>query len=83
MNPATMPVMGLREVAEILDVTPATVTQYRSDSRPGFRYGDHPFPAPDGFFGKSPWWVRDRRQEIEHWSDDRPGRGRHMQIEEK
>lgn len=83
MDLPALPVLGLREVADILDVTPATITQYRSDSRPGKRYAKHPFPAPSGHFGRSPWWAQERSQEIEEWADARPGTGNRANYEGK
>lgn len=77
MTQPAIPVLGLADVGDILDVGKKTISQYMSDSRPGRRYEGHPFPAPDGYFGKSPWWARGRRREIERWADERPGRGYH------
>lgn len=40
------------------------------------RYADtHPFPAPDGTIGRSPYWLPDREQEIRDWDKSRPGQG--------
>jgi hypothetical protein len=68
--------LDLAAVADILDVAPQTIIQYRSDSRYGRRYERHPFPLPDQIFGRSPVWLPSRRKEIELWADLRPGRGR-------
>lgn len=75
--------LGIAAVAEILGVKPKTISQYLSESkgagqtRTGIagRYADHPFPVPDGYFGKSPWWAFGREGEIRDWDARRPGRG--------
>lgn len=71
-------ILDLAAVGDILDVSSKTITQYLSDSRPGKRYANHPFPKPDRYIGRSPVWSLDRRGEIEEWSDLRPGRGWHV-----
>ena len=44
------------------------------NKRPG-RYAKHPFPEPDGYQGKAPWWRLDRADEIKAWAASRPGQG--------
>ncbi|MGP3777024.1 helix-turn-helix transcriptional regulator (plasmid) [Streptomyces sp. SDT5-1] len=58
--------LGLRQVAEVLDVKPTTITAYRRD-RPGY------FPEPDVEDGDGPQW---RRGTIVAWTQSRPGKGR-------
>lgn len=53
-------------VGAILGIDPRTVTTYRE------RYPD--FPAPDGYIGRSPWWLAERAAEIRAWAESRPGR---------
>jgi hypothetical protein len=76
------PVLGIADVADFLGVTPATISQYLSESRPLVgsinrkgRYADHPFPEPNGRIGNSPWWSNDRAEEIQAWAASRPGQG--------
>lgn len=75
--------LDLAAVADILDVAPQTIIQYRSDSRYGRRYADHPFPLPDQVFGRSPVWLPSRREEIEQWADSRPGRGNRPKLQDE
>lgn len=73
---ATQPVLDTEAVAAILGVRRQLVTQWLSDSRPGRRYADHPFPTPDGRLGgRAPWWKPERRDEFTAWMTGRPGRG--------
>jgi len=53
-----------------------TVSQYLVESREGGKYEKHPFPTPDGYIGRGPWWRREREQEIRDWAAARPGRGK-------
>ncbi|MGX6604799.1 hypothetical protein ACWKSP_22125 [Micromonosporaceae bacterium Da 78-11] len=78
--------MNREDVAELLGPTikGKTVSTYLYESqvkvgrgpreRAG-RYVKHPFPAPDGYHGKAPWWRLERADEILMWRDSRPGRG--------
>jgi hypothetical protein len=60
-----------------------TVGFFVSQSVPGGRYGEHPFPAPSGYVGRQkgketggiPYWLPNRLGELEQWDDTRPGRG--------
>lgn len=79
-----LPVLTIRDVAKLLGPTtsPATVSKYLAESRPGpradgkpRRYADHPFPPPDGRLGSAPWWKPSRADEIKTWAATRPGRG--------
>lgn len=54
-------------VAELLGVSPSTVTRYQQADRA--RYG---FPEPDGRIGGRPWWWSTT---ITTWQKDRPGQG--------
>lgn len=78
--------LTLTKVANLLgpDIKPKTVSTYLTESREWVgrgerrrkgRYADHPFPAPDDYHGKAPWWDPDRADEILIWRDSRPGQG--------
>lgn len=77
------PVLDRTAVAEILGVQPKSVSQYLVESRPADpevgrragRYATHPFPAPDGYIGKGPYWRLERAAEIRTWAASRPGQG--------
>lgn len=69
------PVLDRATVGKILGVRAKTVSQYLTESRPGGRYEQHPFPAPSGYIGRSPWWACERVDEIRYWDAARPGRG--------
>lgn len=71
----TMPVLDRTAVAAILGVRAKTISQYLSESKGDGRYVDRPFPAPDGYIGRGPWWYRRREREIRAWASARPGRG--------
>lgn len=63
-------------VAELIGVKPKTISQYLTESREGGRYAAHPFPAPDGYIGKGPWWRVERADGIKQWAAERPGQGK-------
>lgn len=63
------------DVADLLGVKPGTIRLYRTSSRPGGRYEQHPFPEPDYHVGINPVWLAGRKKEILHWAATRPGRG--------
>ena len=78
--------MNRDDVAQLLgpDIKGKTVSTYLYESRATVgkgakerrgRYAGHPFPAPDGYQGKSPWWHKKRRMEILTWAAERPGQG--------
>ncbi len=78
--------MNREDVAELLGPTikARTVSTYLYESRPLVgagdnqrrgRYADHPFPEPDGYHGKAPWWRIERKAEIVEWKESRPGQG--------
>lgn len=67
--------LDIRGVAAILGVRPKTVSQYLTESKGEGRYAGHPFPSPNGYIGKSPWWMRRRVAEIRKWAQRRPGQG--------
>lgn len=76
--------MNRDDVAELLDVQAKTVSTYLYESRAEIgrgakkragRYAKHPFPAPDDYHGKAPWWGLGRRAEILTWDSERPGQG--------
>ena len=61
--------------AALLDVEPKTVSQYLTESWPGGRYEQHPFPAPDDRLDRAPCWHPGRADEIRAWDLQRPGQG--------
>lgn len=75
MDREERPVLDRTDVAAILGVKPKSVSQYLVESRPPGRYAKHPFPPPDGYIGRGPWWRRDRAEEIREWAAQRPGKG--------
>lgn len=56
-------------------LTAKTVSAYMTESRPGGRYENHPFPEPDGYVAKAPFWMATRIPEIEAWALNRAGQG--------
>lgn len=70
-----VPVLTRDTVAKILGVLPKSISQYLVESKEGGKYAGHPFPAPDGRIGRSPYWVVAREREIREWADSRVGRG--------
>ena len=60
---------------------PKTISQHLYESRvqvgaarkPGKFVAD-PFPAPDDYLGKAPWWGREREAEIRAWFERHPRR---------
>ena len=63
--------LDLAAVGTLLGVKTATVVTYRK------RYSTtHPFPAPDGEIGKSPYWNASRVEEIVAWNKARVGQGK-------
>lgn len=65
----------MADLAALLGVKTATIRHYRADSLPGGRYENHPFPEPDGHLGSTPYWLRDRDDQIRAWAAARPGKG--------
>jgi hypothetical protein len=76
MSTEEPPVLDREAVAAVLSVKAKTVSQYLVESRPPGKYASHPFPKPDGYIGRGPWWRREREQEFRDWASSRPGRGR-------
>lgn len=68
-------ILDRRAVADLLGVTPATISNYLYQSKPGGRYADHPFPEPDDRAGRSPVWLAERADEITAWATGRTGQG--------
>lgn len=79
-QPPEADVLDRSAVAKLLNVKPITISRYLTESRrvvagrPG-RYANHPFPKPDGHIARSPYWNRDRTQELLDWAKNRAGRG--------
>ncbi len=69
------------DVAALIGVDSATVRSYRAMSKPGRRYGKHPFPQPDDFIARAPIWYPERSDEIKQWDVTRPGPGRPQKSE--
>ena len=63
-------------LADLLGVKPATIRLYRTTSRPGGRYEQHPFPEPDTHVGINPVWLAARKTEILEWAATRAGQGK-------
>lgn len=75
MSEEEVPVLDRAAVAALIGVRPKTISQYLVESKPPGRYQDHPFPAPDGYIGRGPYWLRRREQDIRKWAESRPGQG--------
>jgi hypothetical protein len=75
MTERKLPVLKREEVAALLGIKPKSVSQYLVESKEGGKYEKNPFPAPDDYFGRSPWWAEDRADEILKWAAKRPGQG--------
>lgn len=54
---------------------PRTVSTYLDRSKPGRLYSDNPFPEPDGYRGRHPYWKPHRAPEFEEWALRRTGPG--------
>lgn len=70
------PVLDTTAVGELLGVKPKTISQYLLESKQGGRYADHPFPAPHGRVGNSPYWLPEQADEIRQWDATRVGQGK-------
>jgi len=79
-------VLTIADVADLLGehIKQKTVSTYLTESREIVgrgdkarrgRYADHPFPAPNGYYGRAPWWAIERAEEIREWARTRPGQG--------
>lgn len=75
MSEEEVPVLDRAAVAALIGVRPKTISQYLVESKPPGRYQDHPFPTPDGYIGRGPYWLRRREQDIRKWAAERPGQG--------
>jgi len=65
-------------VGRMLGVSAKTVVRYLNESKPGKRYGPHPFPAPDGRGHGRLFWFRYREADIKAWDAGRAGTGWHF-----
>ncbi|TDC59541.1 hypothetical protein E1258_17560 [Micromonospora sp. KC207] len=71
------------EVQGVESMKPETISQHLLQSnewvgqgerrKPG-KWKDDPFPRPDGYLGKAPWWEKTRRPEIVAWFERHPRR---------
>lgn len=79
------PFLNRDDVAEIGGVQPKTVSQHLYESGPEVgrvkgepkvpgKFVDDPFPKPDGYLGKAPWWGKEREPEIRAWFGRHPRR---------
>lgn len=59
--------LRIADIARLRGCTTANISTWRSQSAPGKRLADHPFPAPDGQDGRSPLWSADRADELTAW----------------
>jgi len=69
-------VLTTQEVAALLGVKRKTIRQYRSESKKGRSYADHPFPAPWRYVGRSPVWLDSQIPDIKEWAQTRIGQGK-------
>lgn len=56
-------------------LTARTISTYRTMSKPGGYYANHPFPAEDGTHCGAPYWLPGRKREVIAWARTRVGRG--------
>lgn len=70
-------IMTRDQVGALIDVSGETVKAYQKESRPGGRYESRPFPEPDGYFGREPYWFVASADKIRAWNAGRarPGIG--------
>lgn len=68
------PFLTREAVGKLGGVGKETVSRYLTRSNPGGPYADDPFPAPDGKYGKAPWWRFGREDEIRAWFERRKDR---------
>lgn len=68
--------LTIGDLAARLGRQPQTIYKYRLDSKPGGRFADHPFPAPDRVVGTMPLWSAARLPEISAWVASRRITGR-------
>ena len=59
--------LRIADIARLRGCTPAQIGTWRSQSAPGKRLADNPFPGPDGQDGRSPLWNADRADELAAW----------------
>lgn len=59
--------LRIADIARLRGCTPAQIGTWRSQSAPGKRLADNPFPAPDGQDGRSPLWSAGRADELTAW----------------
>jgi hypothetical protein len=59
--------LRIADIARLRGCTPAQIGTWRSQSAPGKRLEENPFPAPDGQDGRSPVWNVDRADELAAW----------------
>lgn len=68
--------LSAKDVGALIGLNSDTVRRYLFESSaPGRRYSKHPFPAPRGRIGRSPYWTKDQIPAIKAWDDARPGPG--------
>lgn len=71
-------VLDTVSVGRILGVSAQTVVRYLNESKPGKRYGNHPFPTPDGRGRGRLFWLPAREADIKAWNAGRAGTGWHF-----
>lgn len=80
-------IMTREQVGELIGggVSGETVKAYQKQSRPGGRYERNPFPAPDGYFNRAPYWLASSADKIRAWdaARERPGIGGRPRSQEK
>lgn len=68
--------LTIAELADRLGKQPQTIHKYRTDSKPGRKFSDQPFPEPDRTVGTMPLWNAGRLPEIKAWVASRRITGR-------
>lgn len=76
------PFLNASDVAKLGGVTAETVSRYLQRSKPADPesgrvagpYVNDPFPRPDDYNGRWPWWSLEREQEIRAWFERRSDR---------
>lgn len=59
--------LRIADIARLRGCTPAQISTWRTQSAPGKRLANNPFPAADGQDGRSPLWSADRVDELAAW----------------
>lgn len=75
-NPVTTILTAAQVGSHLGGLTAETIRRYVWESSgEGRRYSDHPFPAPVGRMGRTPYWTEEQVPEIVAWDRGRKGQG--------